>query len=216
MAGPGISLSFVFAIFFVTLGPLKIIPPFFFATHGMETHEKRSLAIKSTLLAAVILVATAFIAVSLLTNWRVSRETLLVAGGLLLLVGSLRSLNHGVVTAPPEPPAEHAALPRKSPLISPITIPATITPWGLVALIMFTSIAEDEHRLTGIFLMLGLILVLNLIAMIFAGPFMRFVGMPTLGVIGWIFSILQAALGVTFLLRGITAAFGLAWTPTPI
>lgn len=214
---PDISIGFAFAIFFVTLGPLKIIPPFFFATHGMTKKEKFSIAVRSTLLSAAILVFTAFVASALLTNWRVSRETLLVAGGLLLLIGSLRLLSHGVSTAAPEPAPDHpTAAPRPSPLISPITIPATITPWGLVALILFTSVAEDEHRLVGVFAMLAIILLLNLLAMIFAGPFMRFVGVPALGVVGWIFAILQAALGVTFLLRGVTAALGIPWTPTAL
>jgi multiple antibiotic resistance protein len=211
-----INLGFAFAIFFVTLGPLKIIPPFFFATHGMTRNEKLGIAVKSTLLSAIILVATAFVALSLLTNWRVSREPLLVAGGLLLLVGSLRMLNHGVTTTPPAPEPEHAGAPKTSPLISPITIPATITPWGLVALILFTSVAEDQHRLAGVFIVLGIVLVLNLVAMLLSGPFMRFVGVPALGVIGWIFAILQAALGMTFLLRGVTAVFDVPWVGTPI
>jgi multiple antibiotic resistance protein len=101
-----ISLSFVFAIFFVTLGPLKIIPPFFFTTHELDQKARLAIALKSTMLAALILFATAFVALALLNNWRVSRETLLTTGGLLLLVGSLRALSHGVPT-PPEPGADH-------------------------------------------------------------------------------------------------------------
>ena len=213
-----ISLGFIFAIFFVTLGPLKLIPPFFMATQGLDQKARLGVAMKSTLLAAVILLATAVVALALLNNWRVSRETLVTTGGLLLLFGSLKSLSHGIPAAPEVDPA-HAPPPaaaHRSPVISPITIPATITPWGLVALILFVGVAEDQHRLVGVFSMLLLMLALNFLGMAFAGPFMRLVGMPALSVLGWIFIILQAALGVTFLLRGLTAAFGVPWVPTPI
>ncbi len=36
-----------------------------------------------------------------------------------------------------------------------------------------------------------------------------------MSVLGWVFSILQAALGVTFLLRGLVAVFGLPWVLDP-
>ena len=37
-----------------------------------------------------------------------------------------------------------------------------------------------------------------------------------MSVLGRVFSILQAALGITFLFRGLVAVFSLPWNPTPL
>jgi len=67
--------------------------------------------------------------------------------------------------------------------------------------------------LGGVIAMLVLNMLLNIAGMAFAGPVMRTVGLPAMSVLGWVFSILQAALGVTFLFRGVV---GLPWHPTPL
>lgn len=212
-----INLSFVFAIFFLTLGPLKLIPTFYGATHALDGKTKLSLALKSTALAFLILVVATVVGSALATKWRVSREALLITGGLLLLIGSLRILSH--VLTPPEHAPEPVDPVAKRPIsivISPLAIPGIITPWGLVALLLFVGVAQDHHQLGGLIAMLALIMLLNIVGMIFAGPVMRTVGLPAMSVLGWVFSILQAALGVTFLLRGIVAVFSLPWRPTPL
>ncbi|MBO9559727.1 MAG: MarC family protein [Caulobacter sp.] len=218
MAAP-INLSFIFAIFFLTLGPLKLIPAFFGVTQGLDAKARFGLALKSTVLAFLILVVATVVGSALASNWRVSREALLITGGFLLLIGSLRILS--TVLTPPvprdeHPPANPAAARPISIVISPLAIPGIITPWGLVALLLFVGVAEDQNRLVGLVIVLGLIMLLNIVGMIFAGPVMRTVGLPTMSVLGWVFSILQAALGVTFMLRGLVAVFGLPWISTPL
>lgn len=212
-----LSLGFIFAIFFLTLGPLKLIPTFYGATAELDQKTRIGLALKSTGLAFLILVGATIVGTALATNWRVSREALLVTGGLLLLIGSLKTLSHVLApTAEHAPPTDPPAKRSISIVVSPLAIPGVITPWGLVALLLFVGVAEDQHQLGGVVAMLVLNMVLNIICMIFAGPIMRTVGLPAMSVLGWVFSILQAALGVTFLFRGLVAVFSLPWNPTPL
>jgi multiple antibiotic resistance protein len=218
MAAP-INLGFIFAIFFLTLGPLKLIPTFYGVTQGLDAKTRTGLALKSTTLAFLILVAAAVVGSALAANWRVSREALTITGGFLLLIGSLKILSSVLAPPPPHehaPPSDAAAKRPISIVISPLAIPGVITPWGLVALLLFVGIAEDQNRLVGLVIVLLLIMLLNVLGMIFAGPVMRSVGLPTMSVLGWVFSILQAALGVTFMLRGLVAVFGLPWLSTPL
>ena len=212
-----INLGFIFAILFLTLGPLKLVPVFYGASQGLEGRARIGLALKSTALAFVILVAATIVGSALATNWRVSRESLLITGGFLLLIGSLKILSHAL--APPEPhapPTDPTARRPISVVVSPLAIPGIITPWGLVALLLFVSVAEDQNQLGGVIAMLVLNMLLNIAGMVFAGPIMRTVGLPAMSVLGWVFSILQAALGVTFLFRGLAAVLGLPWNPTPL
>ena len=215
MAAP-INLSFIFAIFFLTLGPLKLIPSFYGLTQGLDGRARLGLALKSTALAFLVLVVATVVGSALATNWRVSREALLITGGFLLLIGSLKIQSHVLEPPAPHPPADPAAKRPISIVISPLAIPGIITPWGLVALLLFVSVAEDQHQLGGVVAMLVLNMLLNIAGMIFAGPIMRTVGLPAMSVLGWVFSILQAALGVTFLLRGLVGVLGIPWRSTPL
>ena len=218
MAAP-INLSFIFAIFFLTLGPLKLIPTFYGITQGMDGKARLGLAWKSTTLAFLILVVAAVVGSALAANWRISREALVITGGLLLLIGSLKVLSSVLAPPSPEPHAPAVDPAAKRPIsiiISPLAIPGIVTPWGLVALMLFVSIAEDQNRLGGVAVVLVLIMLLNIVGMIFAGPVMRTVGLPAMSVLGWVFSILQAALGVTFMLRGLAGVGGIPWHSTPL
>ncbi|KQZ04072.1 hypothetical protein ASD21_19915 [Caulobacter sp. Root1455] len=217
MAAP-INLGFIFAIFFLTLGPLKLIPTFYGVTQGLDRKTRIGLALKSAALAFAILVAAAVVGSTLATNWRISREALTITGGFLLMIGSLKILSSVLAPpAPPEaPPAGSAAQRSLSVVISPLAIPGIITPWGVVALLLFVGVAEDQNRLGGVAVALVVIMLLNIVGMIFAGPVMRTVGLPAMSVLGWVFSILQAALGVTFMLRGLIAALGMPWRSTPL
>ena len=213
------NLGFIFAILFLTLGPLKLIPVFYGASQGLDGKARLSLALKSAGLAFLILVVATVVGSALATNWRVSREALTVTGGFLLLIGSLKVLSHALTPPAPhehEPPADPAAKRPISIVISPLAIPGIITPWGLVALLLFVSVAEDQHQLGGVVIMLIVNMLLDIVGMVFAGPVMRTVGLPAMSVLGWVFSILQASLGITFLFRGLVSVFSLPWNPTPL
>ena len=211
-----INLGFIFAILFLTLGPLKLIPTFYGVTQGLDGKTRLGLALKSTGLAFLILVAATVVGSALATNWRVSREALLVTGGLLLLIGSLKILSSVLAPHEPAPPPDPTTKRPIGIFITPLAIPGIVTPWGLVALLLFVSVAEDQHMLGGVIAMLVLNMLLNIVGMVFAGPIMRTVGLPAMSVLGWVFSILQAALGVTFLFRGVVGVLGLPWHATPL
>lgn len=211
-----LNLGFIFAILFLTLGPLKLIPTFYGATAGLERKVQIGLAFKSTALAFLILVASTVLGSALATNWRVSREALLITGGLLLVIGSLKVLSSVLSPTEHAPPPEPQVKRPISIIISPLAIPGVITPWGLVALLLFVSVAEDQHALGGVVAMLVLNMVLNIICMIFAAPIMRSIGLPAMSVLAWVFSILQAALGVSFVARGLTTLLSLPWHPTSL
>jgi hypothetical protein len=60
---------------------------------GTGRKARIGLALKSTTLAFLILVAAAVVGSALAANWRISREALTITGGFLLLIGSLKILS---------------------------------------------------------------------------------------------------------------------------
>jgi multiple antibiotic resistance protein len=59
----------------------------------------------------------------------------------------------------------------------------------------------------GIILVGAVIMAMNAVAMILAGPFMKYVGMTPLRMFGAVFGILQLGLGVQMVFWGISTAF---------
>ena len=72
--------SFVFTIFFVLLGPIKVIPGFLKATRGADSPFKREVAIKAALIASVIVAAVALLGTGLLTKYSISLDAVRLGG----------------------------------------------------------------------------------------------------------------------------------------
>lgn len=205
--------AYVFTIFFLTLGPLKIIPVMAAATAGLGRREVAMLAIKAGLLATALALAIFWGGNYVVSSWRVSVEAIAIAGGVLLFVTALKTItSFSLAEMPPAGPVADSgksAAPGwrtlfgllERPVLSPIVIPATITPIGVVALFYFAAATHGDPAFQhDILLVLLLIMLLNFLAMIAARPILRAVGLPVLQAIGWVMSALQAALAVQIIL----------------
>ena len=200
--------SYVFVIFFLTLGPLKVIPIFNRLCYKTEPNFAKKLALKATIISSIILFAVAIIGKGILAKWDVSTAALFVAGGLLILMASLQMLSNFSLPKPLSPKTEpytEENIPAIA--INPLTIPAIITPYGIVAILVATSQAEgDIKRQISIFALLLLIILLNWLGMIFAKVIVQKVNIITLVIVGWVFAVLQAGLAVDLMIEGIKRA----------
>jgi multiple antibiotic resistance protein len=205
--------AYVFTIFFLTLGPLKIIPVVAAATAGLAWRDVAALAVKAGILATAIALAIFWGGNYVVASWRVSVEAIAIAGGVLLFVTALKTItSFSLAEMPPAAPANEPATPAgpswrilfgllRRPVLSPIVIPATITPIGVVALFYFAAATHGDPAFQhDILLVLLQIMVLNFLAMIAARPILRAIGLPVLQAIGWVMSALQAALAIQIIL----------------
>lgn len=205
--------AYVFTIFFLTLGPLKIIPAFAVATCGLDRGPAALLAFKATLLSLAIALAIFHGGNHVVASWRVSVEAIAIAGGALLFITALRTITSFALAEMPPAPDPDRAAPAPAhgwrtlfgllatPVLSPIVIPATITPIGVVALFYFAAATTGDAAFQqGIQFVLLQIMALNFLAMVLARDILRTVGLPVLQAVGWVMSALQAALAVQIIL----------------
>ena len=82
--------SFIFTIFFMLLGPVKIIPPFAGLTQGADVRFKRDVAIRGAVIASVLCAFVALAGGTLLGKYRISIDAVRIAGGLVLLIAALQ------------------------------------------------------------------------------------------------------------------------------
>jgi multiple antibiotic resistance protein len=187
----------IFTLFFVTLGPLKVLGPFAQLTRETNEASMKQIAVRAFVLAVVAVVAGAFAGRALLENWGISAPAMLLAGGIIFaLVGLSLVLEqyHPVHPAPPPLPAAPMAAAMR------ITFPTVVTPYGIAALI---ANSPGAGRTAAVLAILLGVMVLNLLAMLYARRIMGGVTVMVLQIFGAVLGVLQVALAIEMILRAL-------------
>jgi len=185
------------AFFFVLLGPIKILGPFVKLTRGAEPRFCRQLAVRSILLAAGALVAAAIIGEKFLDNFHIRVAVLAITGGLILFLAALDTVMQQF-RGPAGAGAEDTP-PSLSLAASPLAFPTIVTPSGIAAVIIFVTLSPDPAGKLTIGLLLLVILILDLIAMLYARAILKWLALP-LYILGVVLGVIQVALGLNIIL----------------
>ena len=194
-------LSQVFVLFFVMLGPIKIIAPFALLTKDAEDSSCRRVAVRAFTIASVTTLIAAAVGRAILDNWHVSLGALLIAGGVILFLVALRLVLQQYAPAP-EVEARSSDSTLGGVAIR-LAFPAIVTPYGIATVIIILTIAPNAIYVAGVALALIAVMILNLFAMLYARRILKAVGMMPLQIIGSVLSVLQVALGVQMILAGL-------------
>jgi multiple antibiotic resistance protein len=197
-------LSYIFVIFMLTLGPIKTIPKFFVLTRKATPAFRQKVALQSALIALGVCLFIAFIGVNVLGKWQVSLDALRLSGGLILLLSALKVVtvqSSDMVSGKEKVTAETPLAETIALAFSPLTTPIIVTPYGVVAILFFMSVAKDNTpfkvQIIGV---IFLMMVLNYLGMLFSDKIMKTIGFPVLRLIGWIFAVMQSALAIDVML----------------
>lgn len=192
-------LGAVFTLLFVTLGPVKILGPFAQLTRDADEAKMRQIAMRAFALAVIAVVAGGFVGRALLGSWQISIPALTLAGGIIFFLVGL-----SLVLQQYEPTPAATALPA-APMAAALRIafPTVVTPYGIAAVIALLAKSPDAARTGGILAILVGVMVLNLLAMLYARRLLGGVTVMVLQVLGAVLGVLQVALAVELILRGL-------------
>jgi multiple antibiotic resistance protein len=198
-----LELSEILTLFFITLGPLKVIGPFVQQTVGADRSFCRNVALRATAIATIIVVLVAFVGISVLGKWGVTPSAVAIAGGIILFNNALAAAMQPDKPAPKNnhtPPAPSLAI-----AVFPLAIPTIVTAPGIAAIVATVVITQQDENISmaAIIGLLLVIMLLNLIFMLLARPFFKIVPPPVLQIIGWVFAVLQSALAVQILINSL-------------
>ncbi|MGF1493480.1 MAG: MarC family protein [Microcoleaceae cyanobacterium] len=191
----------LFIIFFVKLGPLKIIHSFVQLTQKADRTLSRQLAFRSTAVSTLIIILVVIIGQNILKVWQITLPALMIAAGFLLFSVALSIVmmhyNQLVQEEPPEKPELHLA-------ITPLAFPTILTPFGIAIALTLMIIAPGFGiQPVVVLLLLLLVMGLNLVSMLAAKPILMFIRPVTLKILGFTLGVMQLALGVEFILLGL-------------
>ena len=192
--------SFVFTIFFLLLGPVKLIPAFAQVARGRDMPFQRALAIRAVLITAVIVAFVALAGESFVQKYHISIGGVQIAGGLVLLLAALNT-----IFGKPAPVAAGENASATQLAISPLATPIIVPPAGVAAILIFILL---EPAYPGIKLAVGIalaiILVLDFLVMFFNAWILKAPGlMPAQQLLGAVLVFMQVALAVETILDGL-------------
>ncbi|MDM0104577.1 MarC family protein [Variovorax sp. J22R24] len=187
----------VFTLMFVMLGPLKVIGPFAKLTHELDDIERRKIAMRTFVIALIAVIAGALVGRALLQSWSISPPALLLAGGAIFFVVGMRLVLEQYApasTPPPHLPGSPMAAAMR------IAFPTVVTPYGTASVIVLLAHTTSVERALTIFAIVVGVMVLNLLAMLFARRILGGATAIVLEILGAVLGVLQVALAVTIIL----------------
>jgi multiple antibiotic resistance protein len=176
-------------LFFIMLGPVKILAPFYRATAALEPRAVRRMAIKVALISAATLLIAGLLGSAMMQKWRISVPVMELTGGIVFLLVALKQVLEQY--GDPAPPAG-ASEPRLMHLVFPIVV----TPYGIAALIALMALSSDTARSTTLLAGVMAVMAINLLAMMFVRQVMRGVGPLLLQIFGAVLAVQQVALAL--------------------
>jgi multiple antibiotic resistance protein len=194
-------LSFIFTVFFMLLGPIRLIPSFGGLTRDMDSRFKRDVAIRGALIASALCGFVALAGGNLLGKYRISFDALRIAGGLVLLLAALQGIFR---RTPPSRPA--SGTPTAIQLAaSPVAVPGIVPPAGIAAILIFMMLAPQYAGMAAaVGICLGIIMVLDALVMYFIDQVMKTPGlMLVLTVLGSVLLFVQAGLAIEIILKAL-------------
>ncbi|MDH5369595.1 MAG: MarC family protein [Gammaproteobacteria bacterium] len=197
--------SLALATFFATIGPIDVAAVFAALTVKGTQEYKRSMAIRATLIATLILVAFALVGELLLASLGISLAALRTAGGILLLLIGIDMVfarsSGGTSTTDEE---EREAVSKQDISIFPIATPLIAGPGAMGAAILLMANTEgDLTRQAIVIASLLAILLLTGISLLLASKIHHLLGITGMHVISRIMGVLLSALAVQFIFDGI-------------
>ena len=204
-----------FIILFVVVDPVGLAPIFAALTHGDTPAERRKTALKGTVIAGMIMLVFALFGDGLLRALGIGMPAFQMAGGALLFLLAVEMVfarHSGLrsTTDSEQKEAEH----KKDISVFPLAVPLIAGPGALTTVLLMVGRHDGDWRIMTIVLAVALlVLLVTLIALLFAARIMKVLGETGANVVTRVLGIVLAALAVQFILDGVQAGFDLIEQP---
>ena len=202
------SIIEIFTLLFATMGPIKVLITFAEKTQGLDKAVKRRIAINAVWVAAVVGLVFIFFGVVFMELFKFSTVALSLAGGLILLVYSIKS----ILKEPKMGEKKGYATDRDAEkmAIYPLAIPLMASPMGLVTLtIVSANRGVGTEDLIFLSIMLLVIMAINLAALLSVDFLSKYLSAETLEVANRILALLLAALAMETILGSLGQSVGI-------
>jgi multiple antibiotic resistance protein len=188
-----LNLAKAVIVLFIIVDPFGNIPIFMGLTEKMTEPQKRKVFNTACLVGFILLLVFAFTGQEIFYIFGVSIYSFEIAGGVLLLIVSIRILISGSTHEKEESPESMGAV--------PIAMPLLVGP-GAITTTIFNLQAYDVYVTA---LSVLVVLVLTWVILRFMNKVYRFLGKTGALVIARVMALLIAAIAIQYILNGLTS-----------
>jgi multiple antibiotic resistance protein len=197
-----------FITFFVVIDPPGCAPIYASLTSNVPPRDRRIMAIRAIIVAAVILLVFALFGEQMLAALGISLDSFRIAGGIMLFLIALEMVFEKRTERREDRAQEIIEQPEIEDVsIFPMAMPMIAGPGSIAAVMLLTSKHNGIDNALVILGALGTVLLLTLIGLVAAGPLMRILGNKVEAVVTRVLGVLLGALAVQFVVDGLNASF---------
>jgi multiple antibiotic resistance protein len=194
--------------FLVIIDPPGCAPIFVGLTRGASPVQRRSMAIRSSLIAWVILMFFALLGRPMLHWLGISLASFRIAGGIMLFMIALDM----VFERRTQRRQERAHAIERTPEVEdvsvfPMAMPMIAGPGSIASAMLWVSRAETPLHIAVVIAAITVVMIVTLITLLAAGPLMRLIGERVETVITRILGVILAALAAQFVVDGLKQSF---------
>ncbi len=197
-----------FVTLFVVIDPPGCAPIYASLTAGASDAQRRSMAIRATIIAGLILLFFALFGEGLLGALHIDLDSFRIAGGIMLFIIAIDMVFEKRTERREKRVEELIATPEVEDVsVFPMAMPMLAGPGSIASVMLLVSQNNGIERAGVIFAALAAVLLLTLVALLAAAPIMRVLGAKTEAVVTRLLGVLLAALAAQFVIDGLKASF---------
>jgi multiple antibiotic resistance protein len=194
--------------FLVIIDPPGCAPIFASLTRGASATQRRSMAVRSSLIAWIILMFFALLGRPMLHALGISLASFRIAGGIMLFFIALDM----VFERRTERREKRAEAIERTPEIEdisvfPMAMPMIAGPGSIASAMLWVSRADDTVEIATVLAAITVVILLTMVTLLAAGPLMRLLGDRIEAMITRILGVILAALAAQFIVDGLKQSF---------
>jgi multiple antibiotic resistance protein len=194
------SLAEAFIALFIGMGPIKVLLVYMEKTQGMDQNTRRAMARRIVIAAGSVGVALFVLGALLQQILHFSIGALNIIGGLILLLLALNMVMGG------KPKAATAEGQEEDPMslaISPLAIPLTLNPVGIVTLVVASSEVKDLPSSIAVVVLIAIVMLIDLGILLFSDKVAPYLSEATIKLLEVVLGIFLGALAIQLMLNGL-------------
>ncbi|GIX21099.1 MAG: UPF0056 inner membrane protein [Erythrobacter sp.] len=199
-----------FVTLFVVIDPPGCAPIYAGLTKGASAAQARTMALRATAIAAIILLIFALFGQQLLAALHIELDSFRIAGGLMLFFIAFDMVFEKRTERREQRAEKIAATPEIEDVsVFPMAMPMLAGPGAIAAIMLLMNEAEGWGERAEVLLALAAVLAITAAALVAAGPLIRLLGDKVEAVITRLLGVLLAALAAQYVIDGLKGSFNL-------
>lgn len=200
-----------FVVFFLVVEPISLVPVFASLTEGASAQYRRRMAIKSVVVAGLIILGFALSGATFLSAMGISIDSFEFSAACCCFL----SLSKWCSRASPVHEPRRTSRQRVGGAdisVFPLAFPFMSGPGALTTILLWfgpVSVIDQPVLFAALSAAALLVLAISLGMMLAAGPLMRLLGATGTNVVNRLLGVILGALAVQFIVDGIRASFGI-------